>query len=71
MALDFAVLVVFLDLVGRAGWGNGDLDEIVDCAAAGIFEELDYRNEAANGEAFKRSMEFLGYASAAGRHTWH
>jgi len=61
VALDFAVLVLVLKLATRAGWGNGDLDEILDTVAAGIFEELDYRNEARNAAAFKRSMDFLGY----------
>jgi predicted unusual protein kinase regulating ubiquinone biosynthesis (AarF/ABC1/UbiB family) len=61
VALDFAVFLTALDLISRAGWGNGDLDEIVDTVAAGVFEELDYRNEAKNGADFKRSMAFLGY----------
>ena len=61
VALDFAVLIVGLQMIAASGWGNGDLDEILDTCAQGVFEELDYRNEARNAAEFKSSMSFLGY----------
>ena len=36
-----AVAVVALQLIAASGWGNGDLDEIVDTCADGVFQELD------------------------------
>ena len=63
VALDFAVIVSLLYAVQLTGWGNGDLVEIVDIVAAGVFEELDYRNEAANVAAYAASLDFLGYVS--------
>lgn len=61
VALDFAVLCTALTAIAAGGWGNGDLDEIVDVAAEGVFEELDYRKEARNAAEFRESMAFLGY----------
>ena len=61
VALDFAVLASSLSTVQFFGWGNGDLAEIVDHLASGVFEELDYRIEAKNAAAFKESLAFLGY----------
>jgi len=66
VALDFAVLVVALQLIAASGWGNGDLDEIVDICADGVFQELDYKNEEANAIEFKESMKFLGYVDVPG-----
>ena len=43
VALDFAVACVFWAGVQKAGWGSGDLAEIVDTCAEGVFDELDYR----------------------------
>ncbi len=40
---------------------NGDLLAIFDTVAAGVVQELDFRNEAANGMEFKKSLGFLGY----------
>ena len=34
---------------------------IFDTVAAGVVQELDFRNEAANGMEFKKSLGFLGY----------
>ena len=45
VAKDFAVIATSLWAVAKAGWGNGDLQEIVDIVAEGVFEELDYRCE--------------------------
>lgn len=61
VALDFAVLLTSLKLIEASGWGNGDLAEIVDTCADGVFQELDYRIEASNAAEFRDSMEFLGY----------
>ena len=61
VAKDFAVIATSLWAVAKAGWGNGDLQEIVDIVAEGVFEELDYRCEALNAEAFATSLAFLGY----------
>ena len=44
----------------RSYW-NGDLLAIFDTVAAGVVQELDFRNEAANGMEFKKSLGFLGY----------
>ena len=44
----------------RRYW-NGDLLAIFDTVAAGVVQELDFRNEAANGMEFKKSLGFLGY----------
>lgn len=63
VALDFAVLTTLLWLIQRAGWGNGDLVEIIDIVADGVFQEMDYRNEARNAVQFDRSLSFLGYVS--------
>mmetsp|Transcript_30244 Transcript_30244/g.66323 ORF Transcript_30244/g.66323 Transcript_30244/m.66323 type:complete len:865 (-) Transcript_30244:961-3555(-) len=63
VTLDFAVIASALWAVQRSGWGNGDLLEIIDIVAAGVFEELDYRNEARNAETFARSLQFLGYVA--------
>ena len=46
--------------IQSTGWGNGDLVEITDIVAAGVFEEMDYRNEAVNAKRFERSLDFLG-----------
>ena len=46
--------------IQSTGWGNGDLVEITDIVAAGVFEEMDYRNEAVNAQRFERSLDFLG-----------
>jgi len=61
VALDFAVAFIFFTLLQRTGWGESDLGEIVDTVADGVFQELDYRNEARNAEEFRASMAFLGY----------
>jgi len=61
VALDFAVLAIFWRTVQAFGWGSGDLLEIVDNIATGVFQELDYRIEARNAEDFRESMQFLGY----------
>ena len=61
VALDFAVFVSSLAAIQASGWGNGDLAEIVDTCADGVFQELDYRIEASNAAEFRESMEFLGY----------
>lgn len=61
VALDIACAVTFLKALEMSGWGNGDLQEIVDTCADGIFQELDYRIEARNAAEFKESMLFLGY----------
>ena len=61
VALDFAVFVSGLAAIGASGWGNGDLAEIVDTCADGVFQELDYRIEARNAAEFRASMDFLGY----------
>ena len=45
----------------RTGYWNGDLLAIFDTVAAGVVQELDFRNEAANGMEFKKSLGFLGY----------
>ncbi|EOD06460.1 hypothetical protein EMIHUDRAFT_460118 [Emiliania huxleyi CCMP1516] len=63
VATDFAVLTTVLYGIQSTGWGNGDLVEITDIVAAGVFEEMDYRNEAVNAQRFERSLDFLGYVS--------
>ena len=63
VALDFAVLTTVLWMVQSTGWGNGDLVEIIDIVADGVFQEMDYRNEAKNAALFERSLDFLGYVS--------
>jgi predicted unusual protein kinase regulating ubiquinone biosynthesis (AarF/ABC1/UbiB family) len=63
VALDFAVLTTLLWLIQRSGWGNGDLVEIIDIVAGGVFQEMDYRNEARNAVQFDQSLSFLGYVS--------
>ena len=63
VSLDFAVIASGFSALQASGWGNGDLIEIVDIVADGVFQELDYRNEAANAAAFERSLRFLGYVS--------
>ena len=65
VALDIAVAVTALGVLEAGGWGksldDGALAEIIDTCADGIFQELDYRNEAANAAEFRDSMAFLGY----------
>ena len=58
--LDGSVIIVALKAIQGRYW-NGDLLAIFDGVAAGIVQELDFRNEAANGDAFRSSLEFLGY----------
>ena len=61
--LDAAVFSSSLAAVQALGWGNGDLLDIVDRIALGVFEELDYRNEADHAAEFAKSLSFLGYVS--------
>ena len=65
VALDVATCVVLGDLIVSLGLFPADreLDRIIDTAASGVFSELDYRVEAENAEAFRRSMRFLGYVT--------
>jgi len=58
--LDGSVIIVALKAIQGRYW-NGDLLAIFDLVAAGIVQELDFRNEARNAAAFKRSLSFLGY----------
>ena len=40
---------------------NGDIGEVVDTVADGIFDELNYGLEAVNAKEFKESLDFLGF----------
>ena len=58
--LDGSVIITALKLIQGKVW-EGDLLGIFDTVAAGVVQELDFRNEAANAREFKRSLLFLGY----------
>lgn len=58
--LDGSVIIVALKAITGRYW-NGDLLAIFDLVASGIVQELDFRNEARNAAAFKKSLAFLGY----------
>merc|ERR1719201_528361 len=58
--LDGSVIIVALKAIQGRYW-NGDLLAIFDLVAAGIVQELDFRNEARNAAAFRSSLSFLGY----------
>lgn len=58
--LDGSVIIVALKAIQGRYW-NGDLLAIFDTVASGIVQELDFRNEAKNGAAFRDSLGFLGY----------
>ena len=58
--LDGSVIIVALKTIEGRYW-NGDLLAIFDLVAGGIVQELDFRNEAKNGAAFRDSLQFLGY----------
>jgi predicted unusual protein kinase regulating ubiquinone biosynthesis (AarF/ABC1/UbiB family) len=61
LLLDMYVLRLGL-VVLRALWGSDtDLTAIADEIAAGVWNELDYRQEAANAEAFAYAHRFLPY----------
>lgn len=58
--LDASVIIVALFAIQGRYW-SGDLLAIFDEVAAGVVQELDFRNEAANAAAFGSSLSFLGY----------
>ena len=58
--LDGAVMILALKAIQGRYW-NGDLLSIFDATAAGVVQELDFRNEARNADEFRRSLAFLGY----------
>ena len=61
VALDMYVLIVGLDWLKR-WWGSMvDLTLIADEVGAGLWRELDYRQEAKNGDEFEKVHSFLGY----------
>ena len=65
-ALDFACFAVVFGTLEKwwrltTDFDNGDVGSVVDTVAKGVFEELDYRNEARNAEEFEKSLEFLNF----------
>jgi len=67
-ALDFACFALALAALEaywrwKNGFDNGDLSQVVDMVAQGIFQELDYRLEAQNAIEFESSLNFLGFVS--------
>lgn len=47
--------------VGRPSGFDVDLTQIADEIAGGVFQELDYRQEARNAARFAKSLDFLGF----------
>ena len=68
LSKDYVCFLLSLEAVQRSwelrGGGEGaDLKLIVDRVAADVYDELDYRKEAANGKAFKETLHFLGFVT--------
>ena len=68
VAVDYTCFAVVWALVEKwwawkrgAAFDNGDIGEVVDTVADGIFDELNYDLEAVNAAEFKRSLDFLGF----------
>ena len=51
------------------GFDNGDIRSVVDRVAGEVLNELDYRKEAKNAEAFEASLDFLGFVGEIERAT--
>jgi len=50
-------------LRGEGPFDNGDIGDVVDTVADGLFDELDYTREAVNAEVFRDSLDFLGFVA--------
>ncbi|EGB04334.1 hypothetical protein AURANDRAFT_32640, partial [Aureococcus anophagefferens] len=68
VAVDYTCFAVVWALVEKwwawkrgAAFDNGDIGEVVDTVADGIFDELNYDLEAVNAAEFKQSLDFLGF----------
>ena len=48
-------------LKGEGPFDNGDIGDVVDTVADGLFDELDYDLEALNADRFRESLDFLGF----------
>ena len=48
-------------LRGEGPFDNGDIGDVVDTVADGLFDELDYDLEALNADRFRESLDFLGF----------
>lgn len=48
-------------LKGEGAFDNGDIGDVVDTVAEGLFDELDYDLEAVNADRFRESLDFLGF----------
>ena len=61
VALDMYVLKIGLILLKKTWNSKNDIAAIADEVGAGIWRELDYRQEAKNARDFEREHAFLGY----------
>jgi len=64
VALDMYVLKIGLILLKKSWNSKNDIASIADEVGAGLWRELDYRQEAKNARDFEREHAFLGYVQS-------